>query len=291
LVLKDGQIVEQGSHRELIARAGVFASMWADQISASEEPALAIHESSGKEEVLGYVIDEHDAAPVIEGRNDHLVAPEADLIDTSEATPKILAVEDVPVAIVPREVERPTVDLAELETTPVAFPLTPVVDAPEPLSGVELAFPSSDVTHTVAAPVAFPASNDAPPQNASSDLVTSPPTPHGVTFDATVNTLPRISTPDPESEPKRKRISSQNFQRLARKISITTRRSSSSIPHIPGLMKRDSSPRVSADGGSVRGEGNPTNDSPSSSIKDDADKSKPKKKDKKEKEKKRKSLI
>ncbi|KAF8886925.1 hypothetical protein BD779DRAFT_541083 [Infundibulicybe gibba] len=67
-------------------------------------------------------------------------------------------------------------------------------------------------------------------------------------------------TPDPGSEPKRKRISSQNFQRLARRISLSTRRSSSSI--IPGL-KRDSSPRVSTDEGAGT-----SNDSPVGSITD-----------------------
>ncbi|KAG2121409.1 P-loop containing nucleoside triphosphate hydrolase protein, partial [Suillus cothurnatus] len=34
MVLKDGRIVEQGSHRELLELNGLFASMWADQISA-----------------------------------------------------------------------------------------------------------------------------------------------------------------------------------------------------------------------------------------------------------------
>jgi ABC-type transport system involved in Fe-S cluster assembly fused permease/ATPase subunit len=29
-VLKDGQIIEQGSHRELLELSGLLASMWAD---------------------------------------------------------------------------------------------------------------------------------------------------------------------------------------------------------------------------------------------------------------------
>ncbi|KAG2741443.1 P-loop containing nucleoside triphosphate hydrolase protein [Suillus brevipes Sb2] len=41
MVLKDGRIVEQGSHRELLELNGLFASMWADQISASEDPKVA----------------------------------------------------------------------------------------------------------------------------------------------------------------------------------------------------------------------------------------------------------
>ncbi|THG93856.1 hypothetical protein EW026_g7493 [Hermanssonia centrifuga] len=36
LVLKDGQIAEQGSHTELLAKGGFFASMWAGQISSAE---------------------------------------------------------------------------------------------------------------------------------------------------------------------------------------------------------------------------------------------------------------
>ncbi|KAG8907443.1 hypothetical protein FRB99_004238 [Tulasnella sp. 403] len=37
LVLKNGQIIESGSHRELLARNGVFASMWAKQVESSPE--------------------------------------------------------------------------------------------------------------------------------------------------------------------------------------------------------------------------------------------------------------
>ena len=37
VVLKDGRIVEQGTHAELIARGGVFAEMWADQVSTTDE--------------------------------------------------------------------------------------------------------------------------------------------------------------------------------------------------------------------------------------------------------------
>lgn len=37
-MLKDGQIVEQGTHRELLERNGVFATMWADQNSSDEAP-------------------------------------------------------------------------------------------------------------------------------------------------------------------------------------------------------------------------------------------------------------
>ncbi|KAG1721520.1 hypothetical protein EDB19DRAFT_1917260 [Suillus lakei] len=53
MVLKDRQIVEQGSHRELVELSSLFASMWADQISASEDPKAP----------AGYDVD--DDAPVV----------------------------------------------------------------------------------------------------------------------------------------------------------------------------------------------------------------------------------
>ena len=52
-MLKNGQIVEQGSHRELLERDGVFATMWADQIR-SEETDLAVPDT--KQEVSGYSV-------------------------------------------------------------------------------------------------------------------------------------------------------------------------------------------------------------------------------------------
>ncbi|KAG1727623.1 P-loop containing nucleoside triphosphate hydrolase protein [Suillus lakei] len=55
MILKDGQIVEQGSHRELLELNGLFASMWADQISASEDPKAP----------AGYDADDDDA-PVVD---------------------------------------------------------------------------------------------------------------------------------------------------------------------------------------------------------------------------------
>jgi hypothetical protein len=141
-----------------------------------------------------------------------------------------------------------------------------IVDSPtSPISPISptVSFPTSDAS--AADPVQLP----------------------GVTFGSEVNTPPRSGTPDPESEPKRKRISSQNFQRLARKMSLTTRRtgSTSSIPIISGLL-RNNSPRGSTDGTARDGEG-VNADSPSSSLTGETDKVK----NKKDKDRKRRSIL
>ena len=34
IVLRDGQVVEQGTHEELLRRGGLYASMWQQQVSA-----------------------------------------------------------------------------------------------------------------------------------------------------------------------------------------------------------------------------------------------------------------
>jgi hypothetical protein len=46
MVLKDGQIVEQGSHMELLGLNGLFASRWADQINMSKDPKPQLRTTS-----------------------------------------------------------------------------------------------------------------------------------------------------------------------------------------------------------------------------------------------------
>jgi len=80
-------------------------------------------------------------------------------------------------------------------------------------------------TNTAVPAVAFPVQDDASSHHASS-INPAPST--GVTFSPEVDSPPsRPGTPDSNAQPKRKRISSQNFQRLARRISLGGRRGSS----------------------------------------------------------------
>ncbi|KAJ3819599.1 mitochondrial half-size ABC transporter [Lentinula raphanica] len=284
LVLKDGQIVEQGSHKELLALDGIFASMWADQISASEDPAPSIHSvkpevsgySAGPSESTEYVAvapGDVDSATALNAPSHEETTLEGPIAATSEPEshpePQIVSAEESAPIAPEQEVEA--------NPNPIAFPSAQPQDSAvsqdvtsEPTSPV-VAFPTSDETQSIA------------------HSVPATPTPAGVTFEA--STSPRSGTPDPDSEPKRKRISSQNFQRLARRISISTRRQgsvASIIPGIPGL-KRDSSPRVSVDDGAASGSGrgeDSVNDSPAPSLGEEGDKAKKRKKiSKKEKKK------
>ena len=220
--------------------------MWADQVSPAEEVAAPIGDSSKKEVV----------------KPDHLVPTDNDE-PTAVPYQTTYVVEN---GDLPENTEGATITFPSSDTEPV--------DAPENAEPVQ--FPSNPIFPTDparASPVNFPSSEDAPDHRNS--LSTSPSPPTGVTFDANLSPPPRTGTPDPESEPKRKMMSTQNFQRLARRISISAKRQSSSfIPAIPGL-KRDSSPRVSVDDGRLE-----RTESPSSSIRTE-DKGK-KKKDKKE---------
>ncbi|KAJ3749144.1 mitochondrial half-size ABC transporter [Lentinula detonsa] len=284
LVLKDGQIIEQGSHKELLASDGVFASMWADQISASEDPAPSIN--SVKHEVSAY------SAGPSESTEEVVLPTEPVDAETSLDAPARAETdleEPVMVATEPESQPEPESMLTE---EPASIAPEQVAPSPNPI-----AFPSAepqeepvgspDITSEPTSPVvAFPISDET---QSTTNSVPATPTPAGVTFEA--STSPRTGTPDPDAEPKRKRISSQNFQRLARRISISTRRQGSVASIIPGIssLKRDSSPRVSVDDGvastSARGEGS-VNDSPAPSLGDDADKAKKKKKiSKKEKKK------
>jgi len=269
LVLREGQIIEHGSFKELLAiEDGVFASMWADQVSSDDHPSIS--GNSIKKEVSGYDLGANASAENISRIDEPIDEPqEVEAVGPSE--------------------EQDSAGIRELETANIEEPVESqkeeAVEAPvqpEVSSPASIAFPSS-------APESEPVA-ETPAEPQTSPVPIPAPTP-GVTFGDSVNSPPSgRGTPDPDSEPKRKRISSQNFQRLARRISITTRRqnSSSSTSIIPGFM-RDQSPRVSTDDASARAEGSTpriSTDSPAGSLKSGDDKGKLKKKDKKEKNKK-----
>jgi len=253
LVLKDGQIVEQGSHRDLVAQDGIFASMWADQISASEDPAVSIAKKSSQRSIKAPSRENEGVQEDVQD-NEHSVAesvpaenqPEPYVVDEPSAAPSVrsVAANSIP---------------PKVATPPVAFPASG-------LSVENIGSPPEP-----SAPVAFPTS--------SNDQAMSPPT--NVTFEDS-----RSATPD-DPESKKKGRGTQNFQRMARRISLTTKRSESSggfAAMIPGLRRdkdhkdpsASTSPRMSEDnaaGGSLQG-------SPAPSV-TSADKGKKDKKDKK----------
>lgn len=295
LVLKDGQIVEQGSHKELLELNGNFASMWADQIATSDDPAVR------SLPIEGYSVDDKPAdnasgleaaeRPTQDTSNDE-DAPEAGPVEApaEEAVAADIAVpsDDMPTNDVtaPSTHDEPGPVVAE--DAPVAFPSSP--DGGDDDEQIVAATRQSEEPAVVSSPIEFPTSDDASASNVQPP-VSSP----GITFAPEVSSPPRTGTPDPESEPKRKRISSQNFQRLARRISLSTKRqgSSSTFPNIPGL-RRDSSKDESAAGGSVRGDSLTDavrTESPVPSVQgSDGGKEKKEKEKKKEKKKLRRSM-
>ena len=276
LVLKDGQIVEQGSHRVLLALDGIFASMWADQVS-SDDPAQSIEDTSIKGEVSGYVVDDREPiASEQEGKQDTTFpAPYSPApISSADAVPESSLAATVPAEdqLGHTESDRITFPKSETDSVGAQVATSDSTDAPVssgPVVAEHLTFPTTE------------ADSSQPPPLEPIAPIQGP----AVTFGENVNP-PRTGTPDHESETKRKRLSSQNFQRLARRISLTTRRQSSTS--ILPSLKRDNSPRVSTEG---RAEGSIRTESPAGSIKGD-DKAKLKKKDKKEqKEKSRKASV
>ncbi|KAI0356362.1 hypothetical protein OH77DRAFT_1589332 [Trametes cingulata] len=314
LVLKDGRIVEQGTHSELLAQGGIFAAMWADQVSSTDE-AVSTHRKSAV--VTGFdvepatevepaaIVDDLEAVPQVgteEVAQDKLVDSEAPVDGAAEDVPAD-ATTTAPVAFpstdgagdeasVPAEREAAPEPAAPGEATaaPVAFPSS---DDTAPVSfpsgdGAPLAFPTSDSP----APIAFPASPETGSQREGSvaERAQSP----GVTFQE-AQTPSRTGTPDPEADGKRRRtLSTQGIQRLARRISITTRRqgSSTSIPaiagqFIPGLKRENTAGSNPEEGSSSK---DTPKDGPSASVSSDIGKAKSAK-IKKEKKNKRKSTT
>ncbi|KAI0249585.1 hypothetical protein BJV78DRAFT_1129371 [Lactifluus subvellereus] len=295
LVLKDGQIIEQGNHKQLLELNGVFAAMWADQISAVG--GLPVGGGLG-EAVGGYQIDDAIRGPFDESITQDIDA--APTQDTTEPPPDAPVEETAPTQDTVLGGTRPqaapsldgsvvaAVAVTQVDDAPVTFPLSEAsASKAAPLKEVNpvaLATPDS-------APVAFPgsSSDEAASQRASSTAQTP-----GITFAPEVGTPERRGSPDPDAEPKRKRISSQNFQRLARRISVTTRRagSVSGIPILGNLRRDASSASASASApaqASTDSDVGPTatSESPDPSIQSEPDKDKAKKKEKKEKDKKK----
>ena len=280
LVLKDGQIVEQGNFKKLLAIDGIFASMWADQVSSTEDPVHSISGTGVKNEVSGYIIDPEETRQE-ETRQDE--TKQERLQDVAET----LIPFTFPVSLVAESTDVPVKE----EQVKVDVPLAVATIGEDPLPQSE---PVGKVDTPTNAPI-IPVSVDLQPSVTTVEFpTTSTPQPEMRRSDSPVNFTPavtfgvssppsRTGTPGPEDEGKRKRISSQNFQRLARRISLSTRRQgsiSSIIPNIPGLKPRSESPRASTDDNDNRAEGSTSNNSPASSVKGDG-KSKSRKKDKK----------
>lgn len=211
--------------------------------SEDPEPASATTEKPSYAAIVAPQLSDEPTAESSSGASTK--APETSTKENStpitEAVPAPVA-DETPSEVKAEEAPEPTAT----PDAPVAFPSSPSVETPAPV-----AFPASEPEPSTEppAPVSFPtAKSDDAASQAPSGVESPPPLASpGVTFSPEVaSPSPRAGTPDPNAEPKRKRISSQNFQRLARRISISGRRenSQSSIAHlIPGLKRGDSTPK------------------------------------------------
>jgi len=286
LVMQDGTIVERGTHAELLGLNGVFARMWTTQMADFSGPPSPTIERPSKEvpdfvlprEPTGYsvvevqTVDVPPEVPAKDALNEDAPAPSepepvpvSDGPSSSEPFPSApplsddLPAEDVPgPSSEPAKQDEQTASYAEVAAA-TPDPDAPVVDQ-DPAS-VPPASPARDSgAGLVNFPVSFPTSGDdesmKAPSSTGAGSTSHTPGP-SVTFGASVDTPPshsRTGTPEPASEGKRKRTTSQNLQRLARRVSLVSKRSGS-VSSIPNPFRRkeekkegEASPRPSRDG-------------------------------------------
>ncbi|KAF9652999.1 hypothetical protein BDM02DRAFT_3088177 [Thelephora ganbajun] len=261
LVLKEGSVIERGSHAELLASNGTFAEMWNDQVSASDAASTVAKRRSV---VAGYEVEQDTTTAQDVAENGDAAEYEAN--HSGIGANIKLAENDAPV-------DFPTTDNdQEVEEEPVKPKRGSVVERE----------PSQPVTFPTT--VAFPGAGDAESRHTPSIANGSRPQSPGVTFEPQ-SPPSRNETPDPDAEPKRKRTASQNFQRLSRRISIGTRRAGSAlaipIQNIPGFKREGTSTSINKDEPVTDA---PVTGSPPASLNDVA-KARKIRKDKKEKRK------
>jgi ATP-binding cassette subfamily B (MDR/TAP) protein 6 len=249
LVIKDGQIAEAGSHRELLARDGMFAAMWAEQISAEDESYHPHLDKKASVEIEtqpvvaeGYIIDVDDAPAGDIVQEDNMVSatsPDPDIQYEMEPNPfsdpittAIVADEPEPIVVVPSgDDEAPVASgytapaiPAEIEPAeppkdeaPKAEPRAPTEEGPAPI-----AFPKTPDEPTPLPPAEEP--KPATYETEETKPVAEETKPAGITFGTDAAETP---TPDDGTKGRRMRIASQNFQKLARRITLQARKSAS----------------------------------------------------------------
>jgi hypothetical protein len=250
LVLDNGQIIEQGSHEELLSRSdGVFTKMWKAQVGATENASASSTNKGGSpapaiEEIA---IPADDQTTSVPETSLELHAGEADpeatkpvdippsvkdimnepINDSPSDEPELTVLEgpgqdtDVPIMKAEDSVgDQSNTSVKEADAEPLTDRIEPATEDkrdPEPTTGA-ISFPikSDDASSVRESSIGTP-------------VVGTPTATPSVSFSPGVDSPPsRSGTPDPTGEGKRKGLSSQNLQRLARRISLVGRRGSSS---------------------------------------------------------------
>ena len=251
---------------------GLFASLWADHVGVGA-PVLGSSSATASGVAEGYDASTINVQPA-DGQIGEVFATEAFISDSPRAvtasvraasiratTVSLRAPSIKPTTSIKADSVAPSVPTKDFPAS-LSFPSVP--GEPEPVafpapsdSATPVAFPESSAP----APIAFPKTDDSRSIDSGSQAHARLPT--SITFDTTA-TPPRVSTPDPtgastssptpDAEGKRKRISSQNFSRLARRISLSTPKKGAGLQGIPGIagiagvLRRETSAKSSDKG-------------------------------------------
>ncbi|CUA70460.1 ATP-binding cassette sub-family B member 6, mitochondrial [Mus musculus] [Rhizoctonia solani] len=264
LVLHQGEIVESGSHRELVDRDGRFAAMWADQISSADEtrtlPDTTKHDN---ESVPGYAVDapshsnqeahilpvhpvdtpdnlsaiQTDAGPVALGLGPQIVPPEQLVAaGVTSAHPEPIKPEQQEPSDQLAQQVRPDVSFAAVASGEAPAPKVdeaPVVETSKPVdpSTAPAAFPTTEKSIPPPAPISFPKSDD----DASLSGSTRPP----LRGDQSGSGTPGISfaagTEGERSDIERMKHAAQRFRKISQGAAA---KSGQSFAHLARRISR-----------------------------------------------------
>lgn len=239
VVMKDGQVVEQGGYKELIDQGGAFATMWKKQIFTEAEMVAQLESGSSTGDPIKLAAED-SKAPSRQISKEKMKAVQEDV---EEAVKEILEPsKGFQVGVESTQPEGVSDDIVEPKPTSRSNPtdaINPFInsdsdDSPEPTANV-----SPTLSPSAAAPA--PAPSPIPPPESVETPITQPSTL------PSINTSPERSSPVRSISPGPFAVTGAAFPPMPRMTSSTSQRSDLSTHAVTGGPQTESPSASSTD--------------------------------------------